>query len=100
MSDTPRTDAASLAAHGMPEGTGPWRYVESNFARQLERELTAAKAQIRLLKELGDALDDLVEDPPDRNCSCHICAQCNDCVDYGYLRELKQNWKEATEDKP
>ena len=56
MSDTPRTDAASSEAHGMPQGSGPWRYVEANFARQLERELTAAQASLAHNKELHDRL--------------------------------------------
>jgi hypothetical protein len=49
MSDTPtptpRTDAAAAKTHGMPEG-GPWLYVTSNFARQLERELAAVTKEL------------------------------------------------------
>lgn len=28
-----------------------------------------------------------IDTPPERNCSCHISPPCNDCVEYGGLRE-------------
>lgn len=40
--------------------------------------------------ELAIALElflDAVEDPPERNCPCHISAPCNDCVNHSGLRE-------------
>lgn len=27
---------------------------------------------------------------PDRNCSCHISPPCSDCVDWSWLREVKE----------
>ncbi len=48
---------------------------------------------VRLAKqrdELANALELLVEnteEPPDRNCSCHISPPCSDCVDFSCLRE-------------
>ena len=60
MSGTPRTDAAAAKTHGMPEG-GPWLYVTSDFARQLERELAAVTKERDALKAelatLGSACD-------------------------------------------
>lgn len=103
--------------------------VYSSFAEGLERELTAAQAEIARLKAggcardqrttqfcaeavklqeenaklqerisrleaYGDSLDELLE-APDPNCSCHISPPCNDCVDYGAIRQAKRDWKEA-----
>jgi len=97
MSDTPttRTDAEAYE----PNGSGEW-VVGVPFARNLERELAAANERIRRLIVWGNELNDYVSDPPDRNCSCHICPPCCDCVDWAGLREIKQNWKEATDGKP
>ena len=48
MVETPRTDAViEICRDGSNEMHGEW--VSSDFARQLERELQEAKAQIRLL---------------------------------------------------
>lgn len=86
MSDTPSTDAASLAAHGMPEGTGPWRYVESNFARQLERELTGANERIKRLIAAGDAIVEY-----NIGCGCGQDGTCRAC------RLACKAWTEAKE---
>ena len=39
--------------------------------------------------ELARVLQHVLEclDIPDSNCSCHICPPCNDCVEYGAIRE-------------
>ena len=36
-----------------------------------------------------------VEEPPDRNCSCHISTPCNDCVVYDGLREALKEARAA-----
>lgn len=59
-----------------------------------------SEARMKRLEAWGDALDDLVPEPPDRNCSCHINPPCSDCVDHSEVREVKQGWKEAKEAKP
>ena len=53
---TPRTDAASADAHGMPIGSRSCYYVKTEFARQLELELTAALSRVKRLEEAGDRL--------------------------------------------
>lgn len=45
MSDTPRTDASELRSGDEPER--PLGMVETDFARQLERELNAANERIK-----------------------------------------------------
>lgn len=55
MSDTPRTDAAEYFALDEPEEK--LDLVDAGFARQLERELTAAQAEIARLKAGGCARD-------------------------------------------
>lgn len=53
MSDTPRTDENEAFIN---RATGCHCHVDSDFARQLERELNAAKAE---LAELKKALNNL-----------------------------------------
>lgn len=40
--------------------------------------------------DLLGALEDMLEmsdEPPERNCSCHLCPPCSDCVDYSGIRD-------------
>lgn len=55
MSDTPRTDAAEKHAYEFKDEYTP--VCESKLVRQLERELTAAQAEIPRLKAGGGARD-------------------------------------------
>lgn len=53
-SQTPRTDAAELdQAHFADWGCGPSGYVEIDFARELERELAAARIAISEASSVG-----------------------------------------------
>ena len=56
---TPRTDASEIDnSHFADWGTGPSGYVEVDFARSLETDLTAALAQLREAREaIEHALD-------------------------------------------
>lgn len=40
------------------------------------------------LRALAEMILDFVNEPPDRNCSCHISPPCIDCVENSGLREL------------
>lgn len=40
---------------------------------------------------------DNTDEPPERNCSCHLSPPCNDCVDYSGLREAFEAPREAME---
>lgn len=53
MSDTPRTDKKSVRFSSLcaPDDA---RWVPSNFARQLERELNAANERIKRLENAGN----------------------------------------------
>lgn len=85
MSDTPRTDAECgwYDPNGVryPEPTGD--HVDPDFARQLERELNAAKARIARLEEAGDAL-----------------ANAADKYGIPYHSHYPEIWREAKEAKP
>lgn len=51
-----------------------------------------------LLEKAGAALEEMVEraeEPSDANCSCFISPPCNDCVDYGGLREAFSDSRNA-----
>jgi len=57
-----------------------------DYSGRCEKGIYALKQQ---RDELLAALKDLVsmQDVPDGNCSCHINPPCNDCVNYGGIRE-------------
>lgn len=40
----------------------------------------------KLLEALKEVIERM-DQPPERNCSCHLSPPCNDCVDYGGIRE-------------
>ena len=51
-----------------------------------EAEIDSLKAELALAKELLEDWRDAVTIPR-TNCSCHISAPCNDCYEWGALRE-------------
>ena len=63
---------------------------------KLRDENTALLRRLDRLLIWGDELDALA-DAPDKNCSCHLCPPCNDCVEFGGIREAKEGWKHAKE---
>ena len=88
MSDTPRTDAEDAIwqrdynNHRECDWPPISDVVSSEFARQLERELTEARTRIKELADVGGALADNV------GCGC-IDGGCKTC-----RRSLK-DWEEA-----
>ena len=44
-------------------------------------------SQKELVGILREAVDEIAA-PPDANCSCHLSPPCNDCVTYGYTRDI------------
>jgi uncharacterized coiled-coil protein SlyX len=70
--------------------------IELIDAYQAQQE-TIESLNLRVAR-LVDALNELtemVEEPPDRNCSCHISPPCSDCVEYSGLREALQQSRSA-----
>jgi hypothetical protein len=51
--------------------------------------------RVKRLEEAGDRLEELLGDPPNANCSCHISPPCNDCFEWAAIREAKAEWTEA-----
>lgn len=53
------------------------------------------------LRSAVEYLLESIEEPPDRNCSCHLNPPCNDCVTWGAEREAREQiaeiFKEADE---
>jgi len=46
-------------------------------------------------RALAEMVLERVDEPPDRNCSCHISPPCNDCITFGGLRELFESARET-----
>ena len=60
---------------------------------EAREQIKVLNERISLLAEIGSGLCELVEaQTPTKNCSCHICPPCNDCVDHGHTRELVEHW--------
>ena len=49
---------------------------------------TLKQSHDALLAAITGLFYDVIEHPPEGNCSCHISPPCNDCVDYSHVREL------------
>ena len=58
MSNTPRTDSATLVGHGIDRETTA-QYVTADFARQLERERSAARTALQHIVYLSESDDGL-----------------------------------------
>jgi len=56
------------------------------------------RALLLLSREVIAALLEMQIRPPARNCSCHISPPCNDCVDYGGLREAMKDAHSTVDD--
>lgn len=51
-------------------------------------------------RQLAQLMYDYLKDiTPQSNCSCHINAPCHDCVDYGYQRDLMQQFEELEKEQ-
>lgn len=55
--------------------------------RDLSNKLTEALAQRDELLEALVGLSEVIDEPPERNCSCNISPPCNDCVEYSGVRD-------------
>ena len=66
----------------------------------MEKEIGLLKERVERLEAWGDRLEELLGDPPDANCSCHISPPCNDCVEWAAIREAKTEWNQAKETNP
>ena len=61
---------------------------------QLQRQLAQANERVNGLEQQRDAalgglelFMEVIDPPPESNCSCHISPPCNDCVENSGLRE-------------
>jgi hypothetical protein len=61
QTETPRTDDQSVRYYDDATGRRI-EYVASRFARQLERELTAARAEVATIKEQRDRLAEVLNE--------------------------------------
>lgn len=86
MSDTPRTDAEANGGNsmGVLMGNGlRYALVQSEFARQLERELNEARTRIKELADIGGELADYLD--------LDDC-ECSDCQ---HLSRPVKDWQET-----
>ena len=70
-----------------------------------EGERAAHAAKEAAWKEREKVLEGLLEEMilnfyiPEANCSCHKSPPCNDCVEYSYVREIKEQVKASLQNK-
>lgn len=57
---------------------------EATLLGKVERQSAALKLASLALSEGVE----YVEEPPEKNCSCHLSPPCNDCVDHSAVREF------------
>lgn len=82
MKDTPRTNAASMAASG---GTEPTNLVRTDFARQLEREVNTLNAKLGVVAQAAKvllsipAMKEVLGKEHGMFCKCPYCA-CEQAV--------------------
>ena len=75
-------------------GSSYYELLYKNYER-LECELAALRDQLDALRRDKERLIDVAKrfldetDAPPPNCSCHISPPCNDCVEWGGMRELR-----------
>ena len=80
----------------------PMKYKRMQFNAELQKEVEQQAAEISRLKEvlakckgsLSNGLE-YIDEPPERNCSCHVSPPCSDCVDHSALREFFNDAREA-----
>lgn len=106
MSETPRTDAVIMKCY---KDDGDFEYVESDFTRQLERELTAAQAEIAELKRRNEELRLIGFMSPSNICrtyhaqNCHVCDDLSCCDNQSKAKmeidELKTKLAESEKGK-
>jgi hypothetical protein len=53
-----------------------------------QAEINQLKKDKEQLIGIISDLEQYIDRPPTRNCSCHIAPPCSDCVDYAHLREV------------
>ena len=83
------------------QGVDEWGAIPTLWTMCMEERDTAIKklatvtAQRDSLEGALELMLERIQEPPDRNCSCHISPPCNDCVDFGGEREAFEVAKEA-----
>lgn len=69
-------------------------YYESVFQDGAKR-IAAEQHKVKVLTDALENLMDMMELPPDKNCSCFISPPCNECVEYSGVREAIEIATEA-----
>ena len=65
--------------------------LDTDYAQLYQEQVQIGTKQSAALKLARDALSEGVEyvdEPPERNCTCHLAPPCNDCVDHSAVREF------------
>ena len=63
----------------------------NDAAKTIEKQAAALKLASLALSEGVE----YVEEPPEKNCSCHLSPPCNDCVDHSAVREFFMDARKA-----
>jgi hypothetical protein len=63
----------------------------AEFISHAPTDMDALLTQVSVLRSVLEGLVEVVPEPPERNCSCHVAPPCGDCVMWGGLREALEN---------
>ena len=61
---------------------------ENQRKQQLEEQVAQQSDALKLASLALSEGVEYVEEPPEKNCSCHLSPPCNDCVDHSAVREF------------
>ena len=78
--------ALIVVGHDMRQAVTDAIATADTMLAELAKPQAVTPTNDRATEALRQLLD-VIEYPPERNCSCHLFPPCNDCVEYSGLRE-------------
>ena len=87
-SDAIRDRCAHLLAETAVALKGPEKALHRHGWQDLPEVAAKQSAALKLASLALSEGVEYVEEPPEKNCTCHLSPPCNDCVDHSAVREF------------